>query len=204
LESSPSAGMIYCDYQVMNENGEVIETNSPRFDLKGFIYPELLFFQGTSITTPSVMIRRELISQIGGFDEEMHICEDLDLWRRIAKKTKVIQIKEPLIKIRYRSIPDSLWISLKARKYYYKKAIEEDSTLKSGMQKMLYSEMYFKYGIWGLKQKNICFFVHVYLNLIKVDAFAALIFFPHIVYKVFLKIWLFSRKCLFFPRFGRS
>lgn len=50
------------------------------------------------IVSPSaVMMRRELLQNIGNFDEKMPVCEDYDLWLRIALKYQIITIDVPLI-----------------------------------------------------------------------------------------------------------
>lgn len=50
------------------------------------------------IVSPSaVMFRRELISQVGLFDEQLPACEDYDLWLRIAAHHPIFLLEEPLI-----------------------------------------------------------------------------------------------------------
>jgi len=50
------------------------------------------------IVSPSaVMFKRELISQIGLFDEQLPACEDYDLWLRIAAHHPIFLLEEPLI-----------------------------------------------------------------------------------------------------------
>ena len=45
-------------------------------------FPELLLTN--DIPTSGLMIRREWLERVGGFDESMHTCEDWDLWLRLA------------------------------------------------------------------------------------------------------------------------
>ncbi len=49
------------------------------------------------ISPSSVMIRKNLFEEVGVFDEEFPVCEDYDLWLRIAKDHPVRLIEEPLI-----------------------------------------------------------------------------------------------------------
>lgn len=44
----------------------------------------------------AVMARRELFSQVGGFDETLRSLEDIDMWMRLAAITKYGCIPEPL------------------------------------------------------------------------------------------------------------
>jgi hypothetical protein len=51
----------------------------------------------TSRISPSAAIlRRELLDEVGGFDEDMAACEDYDLWLRIAARHRVGLLDEPL------------------------------------------------------------------------------------------------------------
>lgn len=49
------------------------------------------------ISPSAVMMTRALFDRVGGFDESLPVCEDYDLWLRIAKDTSVELIPEPLV-----------------------------------------------------------------------------------------------------------
>jgi len=49
----------------------------------------------TVIAVPSVIVSRELLEQVGGFDESLVMCEDFDLWLRLAARSQVDAIDEP-------------------------------------------------------------------------------------------------------------
>ena len=171
LDEHLDCAMCFTNYLVMDETGKILEgVGKPDLDLTGAIYPELLYFKGTIITTPSVMVRAQVLREAGPFDENMHICEDLDLWRRIARQARVFQIKEPQVVIRYRTGDGTnWWESLTGRKAYYGKAFFEDAGLASHLKKSLYTEMYFEYGIVGLRKKVwrfgiYCLFFYVLTN----------------------------------------
>jgi glycosyltransferase involved in cell wall biosynthesis len=50
----------------------------------------------TVIAMPSVIVSRELLEQVGGFDEGLVMCEDYDLWLRLAAQSEVDAIDEAL------------------------------------------------------------------------------------------------------------
>lgn len=50
------------------------------------------------ISPSAAMIRRELFSEIGLFDEAMRVCEDYDLWLRFTANHRVALISEPLVR----------------------------------------------------------------------------------------------------------
>lgn len=49
------------------------------------------------VSPSAVMMTRELFERVGGFDEALTICEDYDLWLRVALDTPVHLIPEPLV-----------------------------------------------------------------------------------------------------------
>ena len=49
------------------------------------------------VSPSAVMMRRGLFERVGGFDESFPVCEDYDLWLRIAKDTEVSLIPEALV-----------------------------------------------------------------------------------------------------------
>jgi glycosyltransferase involved in cell wall biosynthesis len=65
----------------------------------GWILRRLLNVE-TVIALPSVVVRRALLDQVGGFDEELVMCEDFDLWLRLAAQGPVDAIDEPLTLVR--------------------------------------------------------------------------------------------------------
>jgi glycosyltransferase involved in cell wall biosynthesis len=53
-----------------------------------------------SIRTPSVMVARRFLMQVGDFDETIPSCEDYDLWMRFALRSPVALVNEPLVRVR--------------------------------------------------------------------------------------------------------
>jgi len=51
-----------------------------------------------AISPSAVMLRADLLAEIGGFDEALPACEDYDLWLRICYRYPVAYIDEPLLR----------------------------------------------------------------------------------------------------------
>ncbi|MBI4487537.1 MAG: glycosyltransferase [Deltaproteobacteria bacterium] len=49
------------------------------------------------VSPSAVMMTRELFERVGGFDEAFTVCEDYDLWLRVAVDHRVPLIPEPLV-----------------------------------------------------------------------------------------------------------
>ena len=66
---------------------------------EGWIVEQLLQMEAI-ITLPSVLACRSLVEQVGGFDESMHVCEDYDLWLRLAARSEIDVVRESLVLVR--------------------------------------------------------------------------------------------------------
>jgi glycosyltransferase involved in cell wall biosynthesis len=78
----------------MRDNKEIkIKGANKKFG--GFIFEDIL--SHCTIGASTVMIHRDIVDDIGLFDESLEICEDYDLWLRVAKKYQIGYIDEPLI-----------------------------------------------------------------------------------------------------------
>ncbi len=49
---------------------------------------------------PSVLVDRELLARVGGFDERLALYEDHDLWLRLAAHSDVAVVEAPLVQVR--------------------------------------------------------------------------------------------------------
>jgi glycosyltransferase involved in cell wall biosynthesis len=65
----------------------------------GWILGRLLKTE-TVVALPSVMASRALLNRVGNFDESLTMCEDYDLWLRLAAHSRVAAIAEPLTVVR--------------------------------------------------------------------------------------------------------
>jgi glycosyltransferase involved in cell wall biosynthesis len=96
LRSHPNRGWGYTRFVLVDESG--IPTLWQRTHSwpvpDGWIFDNLVKSQ-TVIAVPSVMVSRALLEQVGGFDEDLIMCEDYDLWLRLAAHSEVDAIDEP-------------------------------------------------------------------------------------------------------------
>lgn len=146
LDEHPKIGMVYASALTMDENGHKLKKKY-RATSSGFIYKEVAFTVPLLIIVPTVMVRKEVIDKVGGFDEKMHSFEDVDLWRRISKEFPVLAISKPLCRIRshfdiLREPPQQL---LKTIDYYVKKIFQEDKELGWFYKRRAASYLYFGY-----------------------------------------------------------
>src|SRR5262249_3569704 len=96
-------GAVFSDMVVIDDDG-VFERRW--FDGRTHFAEEDIFdalvARGCFIPTPTVMSRRAVIDEVGGYDERL-FAEDYDMWLRIADRYAFRYVDEPLV--RYRRSP---------------------------------------------------------------------------------------------------
>jgi GT2 family glycosyltransferase len=94
------ASFVFSNYMVWDEGREVGTVYPqgqplPRGDVRQTLAERCLF--GTS----SVLVRRELVLGVGGFDTSLKYAEDWDLWLRLAERGMHVEgLSQPLMKYR--------------------------------------------------------------------------------------------------------
>lgn len=68
--------------------------------LSGDIFVPLML-RGNFVTTSSVMIRRTLFHALGGFAAQPRVCEDWDLWLRVAADHEFCVVTAPVVGYRF-------------------------------------------------------------------------------------------------------
>jgi len=105
LESMPDVSLVHANITRINENGQVLSTPTRDSNLlTGKIFKRL-FLHLIQVSTPTVLIRKEVLNSVGLFDEYLTRLgsEDKDLWLRIAYEASVYYIDKPLAFYRHRS-----------------------------------------------------------------------------------------------------
>ncbi len=130
MDEHPEAGMIYTSACCIDAQGNDLPE---KYEAKrsGRIYPDIAFFRPVTITLPTVVVRREIFKQVGGFDERMSRFEDTDMWRRVSKVTDIHAIDVDTCKLRTHGEnglraqdPDQIVSSIE---YYSNKILREDT-----------------------------------------------------------------------------
>lgn len=94
FNSNPAA-VINQTEEIWIRNGVRVNPKNRHHKFSGMIFERSL---GLCLVSPSaVMIKKNLFSKVGGFDESLPACEDYDLWLRISCQYPVHLIDTPLI-----------------------------------------------------------------------------------------------------------
>lgn len=97
LDSRPDYGMVLCDVERLAPDGRRIDVLRRRDAIPedGDVLRYVL--REPSLVPASMMIRREVFEDIGGFDETLRTAEDLDYHLRIASRWKIGVVEEVLV-----------------------------------------------------------------------------------------------------------
>lgn len=98
-ELEETYGVVFSNAGIINENGDLLKFHFPINDNQkskvaikdGWIYEEIL--KKYYVCTPTMMIRREVLETIGGYDETLSY-EDFDFWVRTTKKYQYAYLDE--------------------------------------------------------------------------------------------------------------
>ncbi len=114
-----SIGLVYTGAHHIDENGQRLRTIRPEHEESS---PEL-YVENVIGTPSSVMVTREAVDRVGGFDESMRYCEDWDFYLRVAAEYDIACIAEPLIDRRYHD--DSMIADLESLFRYREQVLEK-------------------------------------------------------------------------------
>lgn len=113
LQSAPAARMVYSDLQLWFSTEP---EPSPSFLMEldrlaadpsrwpgpsGWIYPQLLMC--SEVATPTVLIHRSVLDEVGQFDPSLKSGEDYDLWLRASRVTPIVRVNAPTVLYRIHS-----------------------------------------------------------------------------------------------------
>lgn len=123
LSERPEIAMTYGFIERIDSEGRFIDTyETIKRHSQGWIAPHI-YTKMIDIPCVTVTVRRSCLQDVGGFDENLTVTEDRDLWFRIAQRYEVALV--PIIMARYRvsnhsitSVPDRM---LKAQLYFVEK-----------------------------------------------------------------------------------
>jgi hypothetical protein len=97
MQQRPSLGLLGSSVEVINNVGKKIgERHLPAPDvaLKQFLK------SGNPFVHSSVMMRRQAYEAAGGYREGLRVCEDFDLWCRMAEVTEIAGLDALLVRYR--------------------------------------------------------------------------------------------------------
>lgn len=159
MESHPEAGLTYNYVMVLDHNGHLcrkasVEITTPAVE-------SILYTNKNSLMTPAIMVRRTVIDNVLPFDEAMDMCEDLDLWRRIAISHKLVAVPyySTTVHLRKGQLNPSLFMR-ERYKYLRKALLDNDYSISDQTQIDLLLDIYTAYLPLGILDEDTEAFLH--------------------------------------------
>jgi glycosyltransferase involved in cell wall biosynthesis len=94
MDEHPEARICYTD-EIWIRRGVRVNPKKKHAKYSGWIYPHCLPL--CIISPSSALVRRGLFERVGTFDAHLYVCEDYDLWLRVAARFPVFFIPQGLI-----------------------------------------------------------------------------------------------------------
>jgi glycosyltransferase involved in cell wall biosynthesis len=101
FEANPQLGAAFCRHSFIDSNNNLLCYSHPEQETGGILANWLRRMAEVQIIqTPSMVVKRSVYEQVGGFDQRLKYCEDWEMWVRIAARFPIGY--EPEILAEYR------------------------------------------------------------------------------------------------------
>jgi len=101
LRNNAASRWVYTGWSAIDADGTPKRLGAPKpwVPYRGWITEQLLELEAL-IATAAVLVERDLLAEVGGFDENLAMFEHYDLWLRLAARSEVEVIDAPLTCLR--------------------------------------------------------------------------------------------------------
>ncbi len=109
LDATPAAGMVFGVVAPFGEDKQHLEHERIYFEharrrallcRTGGQLSACLMFRPALLLNSACMVRRSAFEEVGGYDEEIQICEDPDLWARVAQASGFVFLDRIVVNYR--------------------------------------------------------------------------------------------------------
>lgn len=102
LDANQDIGIVGTSLEKINEKGETLGIR--RYPVSPESIKKTMMLKNT-VAQPSVMIRRQVLAELGCYDERFIKAEDYEMWMRaVGKGIKIANMAEPLVKYRISNV----------------------------------------------------------------------------------------------------
>lgn len=148
--AAPGAGFVYTLYKRIDCSGKEVPA-PPQMSVQGHAFWRHLYWNFVG-SGSSILVRKEALAEIGGFNESLHGCEDYLVQLQLAAKYPIACVPEVLVY--YRQRPSSASADSRRMLHYWRKAIEiltkEDILPRNRIVHWTYSR-----ACWGLAVSDL-------------------------------------------------
>lgn len=94
-------GVIGGQYRAIDSEGKYISNNLSTKPLTSFRCKLELILGRSPFAHPTVLIRKDLIKEFGGYDTNFKAAQDVELWMRLAPSTNMINLDKQVLNYRF-------------------------------------------------------------------------------------------------------
>ena len=98
LESRPDFGMVVCDVERIDGDYRHIDVFHRRDVIREDGWALRWLLHNPALVPASVMLRRQVVDQLGGFDETLRTAEDLEFHLRVARHWPIGVVEQALVR----------------------------------------------------------------------------------------------------------
>lgn len=176
FESNKDLALVYSNCYKINRLGiEMGMLFDPIKLHRGFVFEK--FLSDSFIATSSVVMKKQVLNELGVFDERLFVSQDFDLYLRVAEYHKIDFVGSPLVK--YRIHPNALSSkerklmleeAIKITRFYRDKISSKNPDLARRLDKRITKYMFY-IAVWLLEHAKRREAIRAYLKCIKTKAF---------------------------------
>jgi glycosyltransferase involved in cell wall biosynthesis len=139
----PELGLVHSGFTKFSDSVDDLGYRDTSW-FSGEIYPQILWYWTTLMAMDTVIVARHVFDSVGLFDSTLIHGEDLDMWRRIARRYSFGFINRSLARVRIhegnisRENPNAAGGLVK----YLEKAFQDDPSLSTALKRRVFSSFY--------------------------------------------------------------
>lgn len=171
LEVNKNLGLVHSDLAIINEKGQ--KTGQIKRGKSGQLLESILAWEKHTVSPPSgILVRKNVLSEIGGFDEKISNNADQDFYIRCARKFTFGRVAEPLLQYRehQNNMHSNISVLERDSLYVFRKAAASGLFCSEAFKRKCFANMYLILSINYIKeQRNWSRFVKYLAKAILVD-----------------------------------
>lgn len=150
--SDTDFGLVHSDMAIMDGNSKL--TGATKSGKEGYILDDLLSWNGTCVPTPSsILVKREVIEKVGGFDTELSNAADQEFFFRVANAYKIGRVPEVTwhYRVHDNNMHSNIAVMEKDALLAYQRAEEHQLFKSKAFRNQCFANMYWIVGAswWG-------------------------------------------------------
>ncbi len=107
LQADPTVGFVHSAAELSvaptapPTSADWMEKAAENFTVDGHQYFRKLLLQGNVVCAPTVLTRRQLLLDLGGFDENLGFACDYEMWLKLCVEHRVAFLSQPFVRYRW-------------------------------------------------------------------------------------------------------